>query len=155
MIARRLNDEEKEKILEMRREGKRQKEIADIIGIALSTVKYRLRKAGFPTGLGSGFPSEQRRPIRVVSSRTKREVLRRLKRGESVLSVAKRFALSRRLVGNIQRRHRIKSRYRRRIPLALRKKIVAFPGSGRAAARKYGVTSSTASVIRRQLRQRL
>jgi DNA-binding NarL/FixJ family response regulator len=147
--GKRLSRAEKEKILEMRRAGKRQLEIADALGVCLGTVKYNLVKAGFAVGRNSGFATEQTAAV-PVSYRRRREILRRLRRFESVRSIAKRLKTSKRFITNMQRKHGIKSLYRRYTPLTVQRKIVAFPGSALAAARKYGVSGTTASDIRRR-----
>jgi DNA-binding NarL/FixJ family response regulator len=144
----RLSQADIEKILELRRAGKRQMEIANAMGVRLSTVKHYLKKNNFPTGRNSGFATEQTAEV-PVSYRCRRELLRRLRRGESVRSIAKRLKTSKRFITNMQRKHGIKSLYRRCIPFGLRKKIACFQGSARAAARKYGVSSTVVSEIRK------
>jgi DNA invertase Pin-like site-specific DNA recombinase len=147
--GRRLSPAEKETMFEMRRAKKTQKEIANALNVGLFTVKYHLQKAGFPTGRGSGFPTEQRH-ARIVPARKRKEILKRLERGDSVHSIARRLRVSRRFVWTVQRKHGIKSTYRGRTPLPVQRKIVAFPGSALAAARKYGVSGTTALDIRRR-----
>jgi hypothetical protein len=145
----RLSQAEKEKILELRRAGKRMMEIAlHFTNISLWSVKYCIEKAGLPTGRGSGFKTEQTAVV-PVSYPKRREILRRLRRFESVHSIARRLRVSRRFVWTMQRKHGIKSLYRKRIPLALRKKIACFPGSARAAAQKYGVSGTFAQELRK------
>jgi len=141
-LRRHATAEEKAQVRQMTLAGKTQRAIALVTGFNVNTVRLWQRRQGLPT----------QQPLFILPAKTGKEILQRLRRGQSQRKIATAVHVSPWSVRCVARRNGIVDRYhlsperREKILREIRRRR----WTGRALAKRFSINPSTAFKLLRE-----